>query len=143
MVSVPLVVTFIITRVLVLALPMSGGNDSARPRPTLFSLSIAVPIFVGMSLSFAMLPSSAVYALIGLREIAKGSLELSAAGLLLGLGSFVLAITIAVFASKPVANLLQFVWLKTVELFWNVLRFPTEISIRIYGDFGRPMSPSH
>lgn len=137
-VSVPLVVAFILTRFLVLVVPRETPTDATRP--SLPKLIMAALVFLCFAVAVVMLPSSAIYDSIGLNEIAKGALT----GAVYSFGAavilFILDVAAAIAAALPLNEMIDSLVVNAVGLFWEALRSPTEISIRLLGDYGNPIS---
>jgi hypothetical protein len=140
-VSVPLVVVFLLTRILVLVVPRD-----LPPPPKPLNLQNAAPplvIFLSFGVAVVMLPSAGVYAAIGLNALARPSLSIAG-------WAFVVAFVVAFFdlavafaAALPLRDLMNFIISETAELFWDALRAPTDISVLIFRQFGKPLSGAH
>jgi hypothetical protein len=94
--------------------------------------------FLGLSAAVVMAPSAAVYALVGLKGLSKGALVI--AGWAFATASLALMIDVlaSFTAALPFPELMNLFVLKSVEFFWEALRTPTEISVRLLGHYGRP-----
>lgn len=137
-VSVPTVVAFILTRLLILFVPREIPDETERANLSrLISASI---VFICLATTVVMVPSSLIYGVIGLSVIAKGSFFIAALAFLAALVVVFFDITLTVCAALPLRDLMDFLMYKTVEFFWDALRAPTTISIRVFGHYGNPMS---
>jgi hypothetical protein len=139
-VSVPLVVAFVLSRFLVLIVPSDPPSKPVRLNTLRFFIVLIA--FVGFATAFVMLPSAAVYVLVGLREVAKGAFSLAGWAFLTAVLVLVIDI-LATFAScVPLAGPVGLLKRNAIECFWGALRTPTDLSMWVV-NCREPMSNYH
>lgn len=126
-VSVPLVVGFLLTRILVLIVP---PGEAPERHPSLDELAVAAAFLVCLLSGAVLLLSVGPYEMLGMQDLAKASGKAGLVVLQLFLvGS--LAVTISKGLSIP--QLLAIYAARTARMFWELLRVPRNLSFRIYG----------
>jgi hypothetical protein len=142
-VSVPVVVIFGITRLLVLAVPREPSSEHRSSIPSTWAKISAVQVTLCFFTAIVMALSAVAYKAIGLSVIALGSIKFSLLMFLAAVTVFTIRVFIALLAHVSVHQIVSDLCEKTILIFWDLLRLPTQLSIRIYGDFGNPMSNYH
>jgi hypothetical protein len=140
-VSIPMLVAFGMTRFLVLFVPKQIYRPRAVTTPGKTALGVLVSFaFTCAATATVMLPSAAIYRFIGLPDIAEGALSFLLVLLTCSVISLFLGWAAASLQSMSTKTLTRFVAFCSINIFWKALRSPTTISIRIFGQYGEPVS---
>jgi hypothetical protein len=75
-----------------------------------------------------MLPSAAIYELIGLNQIARGALLIGSCAITLAAAVWFFTLAVVIVFAYPIRELMKFFAYNAAEVFWDLLRTPTEIS---------------
>ena len=137
-VSIPLVVGFLVTRLLVLLVPDPRAEEVPAPKPIRFLA--AFMIFVAGATAAVMLPSAAIYAVLGFGSLAHGAFLLGTCAIGGGMVLWIADVVVTIASSLSLVSVSSFFTGRATELFWDVLRAPTKISVMVFGRFGDPMS---
>ena len=134
--SVPLVVVFALTRVLILVIP--PAPEPIR-QPDRVDVALAVFLMLGLGSSITMLISAGPYMLIGMPEIASGSLHVSGRLFEFSLAVLVVNIVRVVSAEISPLEVIRLTMARATRTFWEIRLFPRELSSQIYRHSLDPM----
>lgn len=134
-VSVPLVVGFLLTRVLIMLVPMEEPKHNRPVKHTRADLASAALLLCAVFSCADLLVSSGVYVLIGFGSLSVPTLLLSLA-FFLASAVLLLACLAVMTLEEPSARIVLRHLVKHIaRVFWDFLWIPTDISSRIYGRF--------
>jgi uncharacterized membrane protein len=130
-VSVPLAVGFVITRIGTSFIPQPPPRESdSSQRPDRIDLFLIAMLVVCLLLAIIFLVSSIPYLLIGLPGFAIGSLELFAGLLAAAVVLFVAENLKILSRTVPLVQVLRIIVLLSAEVFWNAIGLETFLSRR-------------
>jgi hypothetical protein len=132
-VAVPVMVAFLISRILVLVVPdpFDGGDDLSRaPWPR---VAMTIVTFVGAATFAVFVPSSAIYRLVYLRALSYEALRVGVWGASIAAITLIISFLGASLRKIPFGRAASYFRHWLVVIFWHALRTPASLATHVLG----------